>query len=67
MVLKKDNLINIIGGGANRFTWGILIGGLVTLITGMIDGYFRPLKCNKWNEKRKNWWVLLEVLLQLKW
>lgn len=49
MVLKKDNLINIIGGGANRFTWGILIGGLVTMITGMIDGYFRPLKCNKWN------------------
>lgn len=47
MVLKNDDLINIIGGGANRFTWGILISGLITLITGMIDGYFRPLKCNK--------------------
>lgn len=47
MVLKNDDLINIIGGGANKFTWGILISGLITLITGMIDGYFRPLKCNK--------------------
>ncbi len=47
MVLKNSDLINIIGGGTSKFTWGILIGGLVTLITGMIDGYFRPLKCNK--------------------
>lgn len=47
MVLNNDTLENIIAGGVNKFTWGILISGLVTLLTGMIDGYFRPLKCNK--------------------
>ena len=41
--ISKNELMNINGGGLGL---GLLIGGLVTFIIGVIDGYIRPLKCN---------------------
>ena len=49
MDLNNNELNSIVGGKASRYGLAVLLGGLITLITGMIDGYFRPLKCNKWN------------------
>ena len=48
MELSKDELMNIYGGSA-KVGFLILIGGILTLIVGIIDGYLRPLKCNKWS------------------
>lgn len=45
MELNNKELIQIIGGGKN-VSFGILIGGIVTILIGIIDGYLRPLKCN---------------------
>lgn len=45
MELSNQELNNIVGG-AKRITFGIIAGGLITLIIGIIDGYLRPLKCN---------------------
>ena len=44
--LKVDELVNISGGG---FSFGIfaLIGAGISFIIGVIDGYVRPLSCNK--------------------
>lgn len=46
MELSKNELINI-HAGASKIGIGIIFGGLITLIVGIIDGYLRPLKCNK--------------------
>ncbi len=45
MVLKKAELENIYGG-KNKWSIGIVIGILGTFFAGVIDGYFRPLRCN---------------------
>lgn len=44
MHLTNNELINITGGG---FGWLAGIGAAITFIFGVIDGYLRPLKCNK--------------------
>ena len=46
MVLQNDELNNITGGGVN---YGVLavIGGVVAFLIGVVDGYLRPLACNK--------------------
>lgn len=45
MELKKEELIRIKGGSVMlKF---FVIGGVVSFIIGFIDGYIRPLKCNK--------------------
>lgn len=41
-MISNNELKQINGGG---FGLGILIGGLVTFVIGVIDGYVRPLKC----------------------
>ena len=41
--ISKNELMSINGGG---FGLGLLIGGLVTFIIGVVDGYVRPLKCH---------------------
>lgn len=46
MALNKEELVNITGGGAKYGIWAA-IGGVITLIIGIIDGYLRPLSCNK--------------------
>lgn len=47
MELSKETLQNTVGG-ASKLGIGLIIGGLVTIIVGIIDGYLRPLKCNNW-------------------
>ncbi len=45
-MLTDNELLSIEGGAVS---WGIvaLLGGLLTLIAGIVDGYFRPLTCHK--------------------
>lgn len=43
--IKNNELKNIDGGIS---IWGAIgIGAAVVFAIGIIDGYFRPLKCNK--------------------
>ena len=44
--MQKEELINI-KGGANCVALGIG-STLVSFLIGLLDGYLRPLKCNKW-------------------
>lgn len=47
--ITYEELINISGGG-KKGIWtavGVVLSVLGTLIAGIIDGYLRPLKCNK--------------------
>lgn len=45
MALQDKELMAISGGG---FKYGLaaLIGGIVTFLIGVVDGYLRPLSCN---------------------
>lgn len=44
ITLNKEELLDIRGGGL-----GILVGiaGAIVFLIGLVDGYIRPLKCNK--------------------
>ena len=44
--LKQEELKNIYGGS---LSFGALlgIGALITFFIGLVDGYIRPLACNK--------------------
>lgn len=42
--LNKNELEQINGGGIGI---GLLIGAGIVFLIGVIDGYVRPLKCNK--------------------
>jgi hypothetical protein len=44
MIALKDTELNDICGGG--FGLCLAIGGLVTFLIGVIDGYVRPLRCN---------------------
>ena len=46
MVLSELELKKV-NGGAFKFGLGALIGAGITFIIGLIDGYMRPLSCNK--------------------
>ena len=46
MELNAEELSSISGGGI-KFGVYLAIGGLITFIIGVIDGYLRPLSCNK--------------------
>ncbi len=47
MKLKETEMINIRGGAFGLKTaFFVGIGGLITLIVGIIDGYMNPNKCN---------------------
>lgn len=46
MVLSNDELSTVYGGSI-KYGWYALAGGLITLIVGIIDGYLRPLSCNR--------------------
>lgn len=45
IILEKQELENINGG----FGFSIMIGiaAFITFVIGVVDGYVRPLKCNK--------------------
>lgn len=46
MELSNEELNHINGGGV-KLSAALIIGGAITLIVGIIDGYLRPLKCRK--------------------
>lgn len=46
MEIQENELYNITGGAIKYGVWAIA-GGLITLIVGIIDGFLRPLSCNK--------------------
>jgi len=43
--LNKEQLNSINGGGISIGV-GLVIGGIVSFLLGLIDGYARPIKCN---------------------
>ncbi|HOB25854.1 MAG TPA: class IIb bacteriocin, lactobin A/cerein 7B family [Bacilli bacterium] len=45
MVLSNNELMNITGGGM-KIGLFLALGGFVTLLVGIVDGYLRPLACN---------------------
>ena len=44
--MLNDYEMNNITGGAVKLTVAMVIGGAITFIFAIIDGYLRPLKCN---------------------
>ncbi|MDD4187175.1 MAG: class IIb bacteriocin, lactobin A/cerein 7B family [Bacilli bacterium] len=44
-MLTNEEMLSIDGGAVSWSLIG-LIGGAITFIAGIIDGYLRPLKCN---------------------
>lgn len=44
-MLTDKEMLNITGGA---ISWGLvsLVGGVLTLLAGIFDGYLRPLRCN---------------------
>ena len=46
MELSNNQLIDINGGGYSKYAIYIVIGGAITFLIGVIDGFLRPLKCN---------------------
>ncbi|MDE6141332.1 MAG: hypothetical protein K2G03_01890 [Bacilli bacterium] len=46
MVLSNEDLNEVVGGGI-KIGVSIVVAAVVTFVIGVIDGYFRPLKCNK--------------------
>ena len=47
MIKLNDNELLNIEGGAWSLGAVLAVGGFVTFIIGVIDGYVRPLRCNK--------------------
>lgn len=48
MVLENNELMNIIGGATSKkIGIGIILAALGSFIVGIIDGFLRPLACNK--------------------
>jgi hypothetical protein len=45
-MLSDTELNNVCGGAAVKWTVGLIVGSVITLIAGIVDGYLRPLKCN---------------------
>ena len=47
MKLKNDELLQVEGGAIKLLTALLFgLGGLAAFVTGVIDGYLNPLKCN---------------------
>ena len=44
-MMSKNELLEIKGGGISAGL-GLLLGGIVTFLIGVFDGYFRPLSCH---------------------
>ena len=45
--MTDEELMNVRGGFSKGVAIGV-IGVLVTFLIGMVDGYLRPLSCNRW-------------------
>ena len=44
-MMSKNELLEIKGGGISAGL-GLLVGGIITFLIGVFDGYFRPLACH---------------------
>ncbi len=42
--INNNELKKVNGGGIG---WYIAFGGVITFLIGVVDGYIRPLSCNK--------------------
>jgi hypothetical protein len=47
MVLMSNNDMKLVNGGAISIATGILIVSGIIFLIGVIDGFVRPLKCNR--------------------
>lgn len=45
--MLNDQELNKITGGKSKVSILVAIGAAVTFLFSVIDGYFRPLSCNK--------------------
>ena len=45
MKLENDELMNV-EGGAIKYLALFGLGGLIAFLTGILDGYLNPQKCN---------------------
>lgn len=45
-ILEEQELKQVVGGGFS-FGLGALIGAGITFLIGLIDGFVRPLGCNR--------------------
>lgn len=43
--LNKEEMLQIHGGAFN-VTLGLIVSAVASFVFGVIDGYFRPIKCN---------------------
>lgn len=41
----NDNKLSLITGGKSNYSLFMILGGFITFIIGVIDGYVRPSKC----------------------
>lgn len=48
MVLSNEGLLNTVGGASSK-NWGlgIFFAALGSFLVGVIDGFMRPLSCNR--------------------
>lgn len=45
--LNKNEMLTINGGGAGSFiAWAFGIGTFIAFLSGVFDGFTRPLRCN---------------------
>ena len=42
--LSKNEMISIKGGGMSATAWAV-IAGVISFISGVLDGFTRPYKC----------------------
>ena len=49
-MLENCELLNIKGG--SKLVVAGVIGTVITFVIGVLDGYFRPLKCHG------KWWII---------
>ena len=46
--MRKDELINIVGGGSSSSLTVVgVVAIVITFLIGVVDGYMRPLSCNR--------------------
>ncbi len=45
--MLKEKELQMISGGANKWLTLGIIGGLIAFFSGFLDGFVRPIACNK--------------------
>lgn len=42
----SDSKLYSISGGKSKYSILAIVGGLITFLIGVVDGFIRPTKCN---------------------